>query len=65
MRTYEVIVKTPAIYGREGAGTVNAYKVDAGSRKGAAAKAIGAFSNQYKPKDMVGRTMFLTIVRVN
>lgn len=64
MRTYEVIVKTTAYYGREGAGTTNAYKVNAGSRKMAAARAINFFTNQYKPKDLVGRTMFLTVVRV-
>lgn len=65
MRTYEVTVKTPAYYGREGSGTIRAYKVDAGSRKSAASKAIGLFGGQVKPKDMIGRTMFLTIVRVN
>ena len=65
MRTYEITVKTPAIYGREGAGTIRAYKIDAGNRAGAAARAVRTFCRETKPRDQVGRTMFLTVVRVN
>lgn len=64
MRTYEVTVKTPALYGREGAGTTQTFKVDANSRAMAAKKGIGQFKETYNKRDQVGYTMFLTIVRV-
>jgi hypothetical protein len=64
MRTYEVTVKVPAYYGWEGAGTMLSYKVDAGNRGLAAGRAVRLFNKEKKSLDAVGRTMFLTVVRV-
>jgi len=64
MRTYEVTVKLPAVYAREGTGTMLSFKVDAGNRGLAAARAVRLFNKEKKSLDAVGRTMFLTVVRV-
>lgn len=65
MRTYEVTVKVPAYMAREGAGKLRVFKIDAGSRTEATRRAMRVFTKEEKPLDRVGRTVFLTVVRVN
>ena len=64
MRTYEVTVKVPPVWARESS-KWRIYKVDAGGRSTAASKSISIFIRDFKPKDLRGRIMHLTIVRVN
>lgn len=65
MREYEVTLKSPAIYAREGAGTYQTYKLRAGNQGLAAHRAFKRFKQEYKKRDAVGYTLFLTIVRVS
>ena len=64
MRTYEVTVKTPAYYAREGAGRSVTMKLLAASRRSAASFAVREFAKEYEVRDMIGRTMTVQIVRV-
>ena len=64
MRTYEVTVKVPAYYGREGSGKYMTTKIQAGSRALAAARGVKAFMRENDTKDLVSRTMTVQIARV-
>lgn len=64
MKTYEVTVKRPAHYGREGSGDRGVYKVQAAGRRSAVGRAIFDFYKDHGPKDYPGRTLTIEIVRV-
>lgn len=64
MKTYEVTVKLPPVYGRDGAGTWKNYKVNAGGRGMAAKAGINLFAKEVKGRDSVGSAVTVTIVRV-
>lgn len=65
MRTYEITVKTPPVWAREGAGARHVYKVDARQRSVAVRRAVTLFAKEVDtPADLVGRTLFLTVIRV-